>query len=319
MSIRNIAERLEAYFFAPQSPLPIACFRILHGLCVLMTVILLHSDWLDWFGVHGWISPSTMSSVEPGIRLNLFAFLPQDDRWIQGFFWFFVTFTVLLTLGLWSRVSSVIVFLCLASIQQRNLLIIHSGDTFLRVTGFFLMFAPSGAALSVDRLIRVRRHKQDTLSVPKSPWAQRMIQFELALVYFCAFWWKAKGHTWWDGTAIYYVTHLDELRRFPLPGLIQNPVVLKLISWFVLALELALGVLLWFRPFRYPLLLLGFLFHATLEYATNTPMFQWDILSAYVLFIDPADLQRVINLIQHLPARALAGRGKTRAFEGAGL
>jgi hypothetical protein len=40
------------------------------------------------------------------------------------------------------------------------------------------------------------------------------------------------------------------------------------------------------------LLILGLLFHLTLEYSINTPMFQWDVLSAYVLFIDAGDLER---------------------------
>jgi hypothetical protein len=58
-----------------------------------------------------------------------------------------------------------------------------------------------------------------------------------------------------------------------------------------------MGVLIWFRPFRYPLLLLGLLFHLSLEYALNLPMFEWDILAAYVLFVDPADLERVWHAI----------------------
>src|SRR6516164_2508385 len=80
--------------------------------------------------------------------------------------------------------SIALVFLCLTSIQQRNLYITHGGDTFLRLAGFFLIFAPAGADFSVDRLIRIRRGKQDPGTQARSPWAQRMIQFQLALLYF---------------------------------------------------------------------------------------------------------------------------------------
>src|SRR5205823_1211363 len=133
-----------------------------------------------------------------------------------------------------------LVFLCLASIHQRNLYITHGGDTFLRVTGFFLIFAPAGAALSVDRLIRVWRGKEGIAIVPRSPWAQRMIQFELALLYFATFCWKIKGAPWLEGTALFYVYHLDELQRFPVPGWIRNPVVLRLGTWAALGLEFSL-------------------------------------------------------------------------------
>ena len=47
------------------------------------------------------------------------------------------------------------------------------------------------------------------------------------------------------------------------------------------------------RPLRYPLLVLGLLLHLGIEYSLNIPMFEWDVLTAYVLFIDPADLLRM--------------------------
>jgi len=297
MNLQRLHKAWDHFFFTPQSPIPIALFRILYGICVSATVILLHSDWLDWFGVHSWISLSTMTAVEPGIRLNLFTLMPQDDRWIAAFFWIFLGFAVLLTIGLWTRVSSVAVFLCLTSIQQRNLFMAHGGDTFLRVVGFFLIFAPAGAAFSLDRLIRVRRGLEGPEITPRAPWAQRMIQFELALLYFISFWWKMKGDTWLHGTALYYVIHLHSIARFPLPGWVQHPVILKAGSWFTLAFEFSMGVLIWFRRLRYPLLLLGLLFHLSLEYAFNIPMFQWDVLAAYVLFIDPNDLDRLWRTI----------------------
>src|SRR6516164_5819746 len=88
--------------------------------------------------------------------------------------------------------SIALVFLCLTSIQQRNLYITHGGDTFLRLAGFFLIFAPAGAALSLDRLIGMWRGKDSGVR-PRSPWAQRMIQIQLALVYLTTFLVKIKG------------------------------------------------------------------------------------------------------------------------------
>jgi hypothetical protein len=36
-------------------------------------------------------------------------------------------------------------------------------------------------------------------------------------------------------------------------------------------------------------------FHLWLEYSLNVPLFQWGILSAYVLFIDPKDVRHAIE------------------------
>jgi Vitamin K-dependent gamma-carboxylase len=296
--LRSLFEAWNTFFFAEQSPIPLALFRVFYALSVIATVSLLRLDWIAWYGPHAWVSLPTMHAVEPGPRLSLFTVMPENEIWVHALFWFFLASAMSLTIGLLSRLNSVVVFLCLTSIQQRNLFITHGGDTFLRVAGFFLIFAPAGAALSIDRLIRIWRGKEDLQIRPCRPWAQRMIQFELALLYFVTFCWKAAGIPWVQGTALYYIYHLNELQRFPLPSWFLRPVMLKLETWFTLALEFSLGVLIWLRELRYILLATGLLFHLFLEYSVNVPMFQWDILSGYVLFIDAAHLARGWNWIR---------------------
>lgn len=303
MSLRSLVELWDRFFFEPQLPLPLGLFRIVYGIAVTATLILLHRDWLEWYGVHAWVGLSTIHGVEPGTRLNLFNIMPQNDHWVNALFWVSLASAMLLTVGFLTRLSTISVFLCLTSIHQRNLYITHGGDTFLRVASFFLIFAPAGAAFSLDHLFGVWRGKESQQVQLKSPWAQRMIQFELALMYFMSFCGKSMGTPWVDGTALYYVIHLDEIQRFPLPPWIANPVVLKLGSWLTLALEFSLGVLIWIKELRYPLLLLGVCFHLCLEYALNVPMFQWDILSAYILFVDPADIARAQEWVRKLSRR----------------
>ncbi len=293
MRLRSAVRVWDEFFFAKESPVPICLFRIIYGVLVIATLLLLRPDWLTWYGVHGWVSLPTALKLEPGNRLNLFAIIPQSDSWINALFWFALGSAVLLTIGLFTRINSILVFVFLTSIQQRNLYITHGGDTFLRLAGFFLIFAPAGAAFSVDRLIRIRRGKEPAVIEARRPWAQRMIQIQLSLLYFVTFLMKIKGAPWLQGSALFYVYHLDELKRFPLPNWFFKPIMLKLGSWSALALEFSLGVLIWVRDFRYVLLSMGLLFHLWLEYSLNIPLFQWDILSAYVLFVDPDEMVRL--------------------------
>lgn len=215
MSLRSFAKLWNEFFFRKQSPIPIALFRIVYGTLAVVTLCLLRPDWFNWYGTHAWLSLPTALKLEPGHRLNLFAVIPQSDAWVDAIFWIALVSAVLLTLGLFTRTSSILVFVCLNSIQQRNLYITHGGDTFLRIAGFFLIFAPAGAALSLDRLIRIRSGKEAVPIQAQSPWAQRMIQVQLSLMYLSAFLVKIKGTAWLQGTALFYVYHLDELRHFP--------------------------------------------------------------------------------------------------------
>jgi Vitamin K-dependent gamma-carboxylase len=307
VTLRSFARLWNDFFFRKQSPVPIALFRIVYGTLVIVTLCLLRPDWFNWYGTHAWLSLSTALKLEPGHRLNLFAIIPQDGTWIEALFWISLSSAVLLSLGLFTRINSILVFVCLTSIQQRNLYILHGGDTFLRLAGFFLVFSPAGAALSLDRMIRIWRGKESSKIQPRSLWAQRMIQLQLSFMYVVAFLLKIKGAPWLEGTALFYVYHLDELRHFPLPAWFFRPIVLKLGAWSALALEFSLGVLIWVKEFRYVLLALGLLFHLWLEYSLNIPLFQWDVLSAYVLFIDAGDLSRVWSAIRARTASVLPG------------
>jgi Vitamin K-dependent gamma-carboxylase len=312
MSLKSLLRIWNEFFFAKQSPLPIALFRIIYGMLVTITLLLLRPDWLNWYGVHAWVSLPTALKLEPGSRLNLFSIMPQSDALVEALFWVSLGSAILLTIGFLTRVNSVLLFACLASIHQRNLYINHGGDTFLRLAGFFLIFAPAGAALSIDRLIRIRRGKDSLEIQPRSPWAQRMIQLQLSLLYLTTFLLKIKGAPWLQGTALFYVYHVDELKRFPLPALFLKPTVLKFGTWAGLAVEFSLGVLIWIKEFRYWLLALGVLFHLWLDYSLNIPMFQWDILSAYILFVDPVDIARVGERVRSVIGTRYFGSGVQR-------
>lgn len=298
MSLKTIARAWNEFFFEPVSPVPIALFRVLYSLIVLLDVVLLRPDWLTWFGPRGLVTLPTMQQMEQGPRIDIFAFLPQTEFWTSAVFWMIVVSALFLLIGLYTRAASIVVFILVASLHQRNLYIVHSGDTMLRVTGFFLMFAPAGAALSLDRLRNIWKGKEGAAPTPRAPWAQRIIQIEMCTLYFMTFWSKSTGPSWVDGTAVYYVQHLEQFYRFPLPSFLHSLPMAKVETWFTLAVEFSLGTLVWIKELRYWILLAGLLLHLGLEYSMNVPMFQWIALALYVTFIDAADLARAWDWVR---------------------
>jgi hypothetical protein len=211
-----------------------------------------------------------------------------------------------------SRFSAVAVYLCLGSIQLRNGYILNSGDTLMLVSGFFLMFSPLGAAYSVDRWLRVRRGRAER-SIPLcAPWAQRMLQIQTAVVYFSTFYWKSMGILWMNGTAVYYALHLEDFHRFPIPPL-HSLFVIKTLTWLTLLIEFALGVLIWFKELRYPVLLAGLCLHVGIEYAMNIPLFEWMIVATYVNFLDPEDLSRTCSWFRSRLTKGLGQLAHIRA------
>lgn len=319
MSLRSLMRAWNRFFFEPQSPTPIAMFRIFYGLLVIADLILLSPDWQTWFGPRGLVTLQGMRALEPGPRLNVFTLLPPTAFWPDAVFWVMLAAAITLTVGYRTRTSSIVVWVLLASIHQRNLLITNSGDTMMRVTGFFLMFAPAGAAYSVDRWLRRRQSAEGDEIPPCSPWAQRMIQIELSLLYIMSFWTKSMGPAWVNGTALHYVEHLDQFRRFPLPAMFLDPLVVRVETWGTLAIEFALGFLIWFKELRYRVLLAGVVLHLGLEYAMNVPLFQWIMLSTFITFVEPADLERALDWIRERLPVVREARARTAAPAGAAV
>jgi hypothetical protein len=292
VTLDSLARAWDEFFFAPTRPTAVASFRFAFGVLVLFNLMLLRPEWSTWFGPRGVLGLDTMRELAPGWRINAFLVLPPKEGSANAIFWILLVAAIFLTVGLATRLSSVVVFVGLASLHQRNIFMANSGDTLLCVTGFFLVFAPAGGALSADRLLRIWRGVETAEIRPRAPWAQRLIQIQVALVYFSSFWAKSRGSHWMDGTALYYALHVEQFQRFPVPVWLTSAVFVKLATWLTLALEFSLGVLVWFKDLRYTILLCGFLFHLCIEYSMNIPLFEWIMCSAYITFVEPDDMTR---------------------------
>jgi hypothetical protein len=135
-----------------------------------------------------------------------------------------------------------------------------------------MMFAPSANVLSLDSLLAKKKGKP----LPKdvSPWAHRLIQIQIAVVYISTIIAKSKGETWLDGSAVYYSTRLIDLTRFPVPFLLDWKWFLTLSTWLTLLIELSLGTLIFIKEFKKPLIVLGIIFHLGIEYMMTIPTFE---------------------------------------------
>jgi hypothetical protein len=305
MTLRGLARGWNEFFFKPELPTTVAVYRVFYGLLMIVNLLILRPDWLTWYGPRGFTSLETMHKVVSGPRINFFELLPRTDFAVNAFFWAFLLFAVLLTIGFMSRFASVAVYTCLLSVHLRDGYILNGGDTFLRVAGFFLMFAPAGAALSVDRLLRIRAGREVRTAPLHSPWALRLIQIQTAVVYFATFYGKTLGPTWIGGTAVYYALRLEDSHRFPVP-FVHSLLLIKLATWLTLLIEFSMAVLVWFKELRYPVLLAALCLHLGIEYSMNIPLFEWIMIAGLVTFIYPEDLARAGAWMRNWLARRLA-------------
>ncbi|MGZ3724121.1 MAG: HTTM domain-containing protein, partial [Bdellovibrionales bacterium] len=168
------------------------------------------------YGSNGLITPASTMSYFQGAELefNVLHLVPTADPQLMLFFIALIGATLCLTAGLFTRLSSIVVFLGLLALGNRGFLADNAGDDLIRIFSFFLIFAPAGAAFSLDRWWRVKTGIEGKELVLRSPWAQRLLQLQFAYVYLDTVFLKAHGMAWLDGTALYYALNYVELKRF---------------------------------------------------------------------------------------------------------
>jgi hypothetical protein len=313
----------DKFWFGPVSARPLGAFRIAFGLVVLWHLALLAIE-LDY-----WL---TDAGLLRGVEARLVAgpLRPSPLQWARGTaparlaVAATAIVAALFTAGWRTRPMSVLLYLGLLAIHHRNLVAISGADCLLVIFAFYLMLSPCGAAYSLDA--RRRGTPGEPLVLP---WAQRLIQLQVSLVYFLAGWNKLDGTTWADGTALYYVLNEGQMRRFTL-GLLGWPSALQLLTHGTLVVELALPFLLWVRAARPWVLFAGIALHAGIALTVNIPVFGELLVASYLTFLTPEELDswlrrlnprswrrrpvgRSLAAVPERPGRARGTLGRRRA------
>ena len=284
------------FWFQPISSIPLGVFRMVFGVLALAYALLLLPERFLWFGSRG-VLPLADSDAYNGTgagpaHFDLLAF-SGADHWLTLFFAVFLLAALFLTLGFWTRTSAIIVYLCINTLHSRDNVIHNSGDTVMLVMAAYLILSPAGAACSLDRLWRIFRGTEDDTTPLVVPWAQRLMQLQIAIVYLAASLSKAGGEKWVNGTAAYYPLHLPETARFPMLGS-DTLWVINLITWGTVAIELALALLVWVPRLRLYVLTAGVMLHLGIEYSMNIPLFSFMMIASYLTFLTAEDFQNFL-------------------------
>jgi hypothetical protein len=294
--MKSIFQAWERFFFTPTSAYTLAVFRTLFGAIVFISVLGVFPYRATFYGPDAIVSPEVgaraYSAYWPILSFN---FIPASEFGMSAFFIILMTAALMLSAGLLTRLASILVFLGLFSLNNRNPYNVNAGDLLLRIDSLILLFASSGTAFSIDRWLDAKRGKSTSLFV--TSWPLRLLQLQLTYVYLSTVFLKLSGSTWLDGTALYYALRYVELKRFSFKFLFYYLWQIKLMTWGVLVGEFLMGTLVWVRKVRYPILLVAFLLHMGINLTMQFPVFQYVMLINLVLFVDPNDMKRCLSTL----------------------
>lgn len=274
------------WLFGYGSPVTFGVVRAVTGFLALVNYLMLSFSFNSFFTEEGFYPVRFATRWAAGVpRLNLLAGV-TDGPTTMLVFWLGAVAALFVCLGLFSRISSIALFVLVVTLHHRSPDILHSGDTLMRQLLFFLAIGPSGAAFSLDRLIALRRGTAPAVPPPVSLWPQRLVQVQVAILYFTTVWHKWGGSYWRDGTATWYVPRLEEFDRFPLPAFVDNLPVVYFTTYGTLIVEFLLCTAVFVPRLRKWVLISGLLLHGFIDYHFNIPLFGPLMVSTYVAFYE---------------------------------
>jgi hypothetical protein len=146
----------------------------------------------------------------------------------------------------------------------------------------------------MDRWFAVRRGVAKP--IPQvSLWPQRLMEIQVAIVYFTTFWHKWQGNMWREGTATWMTTNLHEFDRFPVPAFVDRQPFVMATTWWTLLVEIAMGTIVFNRKCRKWVLLNAVVLHLGIEWRMNIPLFAFIMIASYVVFYEGDEVDSWLN------------------------
>jgi hypothetical protein len=276
----------------------------------------------SWRGFRRSRRLSAVTDAADGTRRDLW--IGTASVWFHattpGVIWFlhavFLVAVVCFTAGLFTRPASIVAWAGNVSFLDRGYLISFGLDAIIAMLTLYLMFGPTGQALSLDRVIaRARRgasrgsRSAPTPSPPRTFVAAnvviRLIQVHMCIVYLSAGLAKLQGSSWWDGTAVYLTLMTYDLGRVDMRWIATYDWLWQALSsagtLFTIAFEIGFVFLVWSRLLR-PLVLGAALFmHGGIALSMGLWSFSAAMLTGCLAFVPPGSLRWLLSEL--LPPR----------------
>lgn len=288
-----------------------AVLRILYGLALFATYV---PSWQDrsliWGASSFWVDPEAK-------RRGYFTFdllFPKDDRLVFDVMFLALTaLIVLFILGYRTRIVTVLLLVLVVSVQSNNGYVLNGGDTLIRITLLFLVFANLSAHYSLDALRAKRRaDRRSAASGARRAVAFHSIVngahnlalvlccFQIIVVYTVSGIWKLTGDEWPAGTALFYALRIDTFTVYPMINemLWQSTLLIYVATFIALWTQTLFPVLVLWRPSRIFALVALVFMHTGIGLLLGLWPFSLVMIALDMLFIRDATWKRVTERLR---------------------
>jgi hypothetical protein len=242
------------------------------------------------------------------------AWYPELPRALySGLVYVGVVAAAALSLGILTRVTSVVTFGVVAYNLFLSTTNVHNNRAFLVIVLAGLAVAPCGRELSVDAWWRRRRGRPPL--DPRAPgWPLWLLRFEASVLYGASGLSKLLDPDWFGGTVTWHrvTQHRADMLASPLPGwavdLLLDRSFHTVAAKVIVLTELSIAAGLWSRRTRYAAVWLAVCFHVAIQLTASVEVFSYLAIAALVIWAVPSTGDRVLALDRSVPSHRRLAR-----------
>jgi uncharacterized membrane protein YphA (DoxX/SURF4 family) len=182
---RTTAVNWNRFWFMPADPATLGLLRILAGAMILYTHAVWSLELSAFFGPHGWLNRDVVTLMQRGGWQWSHLWWCSSPALLWSTHLIGLIVCLMFTLGLWTRVTSILTCVFTLSYAHRSPDALYGLDQINGFLSLYLAIGPCGAAYSLDRWLQSRR--SPTALAPAQPTilaniSTRLIQWQLCVL-----------------------------------------------------------------------------------------------------------------------------------------
>ena len=280
-------------WFQDKNTVPIDVSRMGVGFLLFFNYVMFTpSDIVALYGESGLFSRAVVPEMSEWSSFSFFVYF--DQIWqLLTFHYVFVALCFCLFVGWQTRWVKWLVLIGHLSYLNRNEFLFYGVDTVLIALLFIMCIAPIGSALSLDRVRQVRKHKKEhgLASRPPLPTSQRgfacqrLMQLQMAIIFFSAGIEKLHGDMWWSGAAPWAALNNNEVAFFPMGLLADQFWIVNLMAFGTILIEVSYAFLIWGGKTRPYLLVAALSLHVGIAVMMGMYYFASAMIVGHLVFM----------------------------------
>jgi predicted DCC family thiol-disulfide oxidoreductase YuxK len=300
-ALTSLGQAWSWFWFQESTTVPLEVVRIGIGALVLFHFSMATPFLLELWGNDGWMPPEAAHIYVDGPWLqSLFFYLTAPWQWI-AFHAVFLLCTAAFMVGWRTALVKWIVLIGQISFDYRNLTVVYGVDSIICSLLVIMCLAPVGRAISLDRVRAVRAAKRQSLTATlppyASPWAGaciRLMQLQMAILFFYSAIGKMRIDEWWTGDAIWLaLTTYEFYNPWMLELLAHQYWLVNIMTYGTILIEIAFPFLIWQRRTRPYLLAAAIFLHVMFGLLLRLIYFSLVMTMGHMSFLRPEWLTRL--------------------------